>query len=299
MSFYITLPSNALMNYHPDNVQSNFTINLPDRLLLDNNYKVGLAEISYNQSVNVNLGVIELSAKINDLYEKNGESDFITRLLEMNKDFVIKMEITSEDCIKLSDLFATLNTQININLIKSFANFLEAERLVDTSNNNWSIIGAYFDAFINKIQPEFLYDFGTNKSALKLKKKVSINFIRQLIELLNIEELNAFDEDSSHTLDILGNQIIHVCDSYNVWTNIVQEQIFGDVKAKILRNVIPDGNHGQHITLIYSTVHYVDLHETSFQSINIKIKDNNDQPIHFTNKLSKVVVKLHFKYKYE
>lgn len=60
MSFYITLPSNASMNYHPDNVQSNFTINLPDRLLLDNNYKVGLAEISYNQSVNVNLGVIEL-----------------------------------------------------------------------------------------------------------------------------------------------------------------------------------------------------------------------------------------------
>jgi len=50
MSFYITLPSNASMNYHPDNVQSNFTINLPDRLLLDNNYKVGLAEISYTQT---------------------------------------------------------------------------------------------------------------------------------------------------------------------------------------------------------------------------------------------------------
>ena len=85
------------------------------------------------------------------------------------------MEITSEDCIKLSDFFATLNTQININLIKYFANYLESKRIIDTKNNNWSTVGVYFDDFINKKQREFTYDFLTNKSSLKLKKKLLSN----------------------------------------------------------------------------------------------------------------------------
>ena len=81
MSLYVTLPSNASMNYHPNNVQSNFNVTLPQRLNLDNNFKVGLAEISYNQSIDVDIGVIRIKADIKNLYERTNEH-YINKLLK-------------------------------------------------------------------------------------------------------------------------------------------------------------------------------------------------------------------------
>ena len=46
-SFYITCPSNASMDIYKENTQSHFRINLPQRLYLQNNYEVALAEILY------------------------------------------------------------------------------------------------------------------------------------------------------------------------------------------------------------------------------------------------------------
>ena len=46
-SFYITCPSNASMDIYKDNTPSHFRINLPQRLYLQNNYEVALAEIQY------------------------------------------------------------------------------------------------------------------------------------------------------------------------------------------------------------------------------------------------------------
>ena len=299
MSFYVTLPSNASMNYHPNNVQSNFNVTLPHRLNLDNNFQVGLAEISYNQSIDVDIGVIHIEADIKNLYERTTNEHYIKKLLKNDFKFIIGIPIPCQDCIKLTDLFETINSQINKELIKYFDKLIRVEKLVTHENNNWQTVEEYFDEFIKKIQPNFSYLIDNNKCILKIQPYVSIKFERQLIEILNEEEIKESDKENNVILDILGNQLIHVCDSYNIWVNIIQEQLYGDVKAKIIRNVIPDGIHGQHITLIYNTIHYVDLLETSFQTINIMIKDNSDQLIHFTNKLSKVVVKLHFKSKNE
>ena len=46
-SFYVTCPSNASMDIYKDNTPSHFRINLPQRLYLQNNYEVALAEIQY------------------------------------------------------------------------------------------------------------------------------------------------------------------------------------------------------------------------------------------------------------
>ena len=76
MSFYVTLPSNSSMNFNSNNVQSHYTINLPNRLYLNKNYEVGLAEISYNQSVNVSLGVMLVKLNIEDLIKNDKKMAF-------------------------------------------------------------------------------------------------------------------------------------------------------------------------------------------------------------------------------
>ena len=45
--FYVTLPSNSSMEYFPDDKTSNFVTKLSSTLQLDEEWKVGLAKISY------------------------------------------------------------------------------------------------------------------------------------------------------------------------------------------------------------------------------------------------------------
>lgn len=46
-NFYITLPSNASMNFYSDNTASNYTIRMPRTFYLEGKYEVALAEIQY------------------------------------------------------------------------------------------------------------------------------------------------------------------------------------------------------------------------------------------------------------
>jgi hypothetical protein len=45
--FYITLPSDSSANYYPDNTIAHFVTKLPERIRLEGEYEMGLAEIIY------------------------------------------------------------------------------------------------------------------------------------------------------------------------------------------------------------------------------------------------------------
>jgi hypothetical protein len=45
--FYITLPSDSSANYYPDNTLARFVTKLPERIRLEGEYEMGLAEIIY------------------------------------------------------------------------------------------------------------------------------------------------------------------------------------------------------------------------------------------------------------
>jgi hypothetical protein len=50
--FYLTLPSDAYVNYYPGNTASHFVAKLPERVRLDGNYEVGPSEIIYPHTWN-------------------------------------------------------------------------------------------------------------------------------------------------------------------------------------------------------------------------------------------------------
>jgi hypothetical protein len=50
--FYLTLPSDAYVNYYPGNTASHFVAKLPERVRLEGNYEVGLSEIIYPHTWN-------------------------------------------------------------------------------------------------------------------------------------------------------------------------------------------------------------------------------------------------------
>jgi hypothetical protein len=50
--FYLTLPSDASVNYYPDNTASRFVAKVPESVCLEGKYEVGLSEIIYPHTWN-------------------------------------------------------------------------------------------------------------------------------------------------------------------------------------------------------------------------------------------------------
>ena len=84
----ITLPSNASMDEHPDNTQTDFITNLTTPIICEGNFEVALLELTYRQSIKTYIGKIitltHISANFcsEDIFLHEGEhiETFVDRL---------------------------------------------------------------------------------------------------------------------------------------------------------------------------------------------------------------------------
>ena len=81
--------------------------------------------------------------------------------------------------------------------------------------------------------------------------------------------------------------------SLYVYCSICEPQIVGDVKVPLLRTVALQGKRGEHVTITYTTLHYVPVSTPQMSTIELHIKDDTNQDVPFTS--GKVVCKLHFR----
>jgi len=66
--FYVTLPSNSSADYYPENTVARYTTKLADKIELESECEVGLAEISFPFEVeNVVYGQCYVDLYINDV----------------------------------------------------------------------------------------------------------------------------------------------------------------------------------------------------------------------------------------
>lgn len=100
MSFYVTLPSNASINAFPNNTQANYTKLMLKSIQLNDRYQVGLAEISYTQSISSNIWscTIYQESTLNQTFKK----PFGTR----------NFDTITEDCILFENLIVKINNEI-------------------------------------------------------------------------------------------------------------------------------------------------------------------------------------------
>ena len=85
-----------------------------------------------------------------------------------------------------------------------------------------------------------------------------------------------------------------------VYTDIIENQIFGDVIKPILKMIPIKSSSDSEVVTFFDNLHYVKLCKNNLSTINIQIRDLFGEQIKFQNKFSFVIVKLHFrKYKNE
>ena len=78
-----------------------------------------------------------------------------------------------------------------------------------------------------------------------------------------------------------------------VYCTIAENQIVGNYRVPLLRAVHVEGEHGDIREKIFQTPHYVPITAKEFDTVELDIKDDRNQSVHFA--FGKVIVKLHFR----
>lgn len=140
---------------------------------------------------------------------------------------------------------------------------------------------------------DFDYSNMSQKVTLQIRDRSLIQLQKQTGELLGYDMpygpriFGAGDFESDYVADV--DPVHHLF----VYTNIVEDQIVGNVKVPLLRIVKVTGNYGSVQTLDYTNIHYIPLKQKFIDTIEVSVRDDTGNKIQFTR--GRVIVKVHFR----
>ena len=127
------------------------------------------------------------------------------------------------------------------------------------------------------------------RTLLQASNGVTVTVSQELADMLGF----AVKELSGNMKSDYRHDISRGFHSLYVYCSICEPQIVGDVKVPLLRTVALQGERGEHVTITYSSPHYVPVSAPQMSTIEMHIKDDTNQDVPFTS--GKVVCKLHFR----
>lgn len=303
--FYITLPSSASMDLHPNNVISDFTTELLNTIYVDTDkFEVGLSEIILDADVeNVpgnqpafdiyrNVEFVKNTLKIEDtsnlptvrtlggeyFYEmfsiEGGKYDSIAEILGFFNDRFI----TSRICRDL--VFQAINQprgDLELVTLKSL--------LSQDLHDQHAFSFEPYDWFQKSVR------ITDNPSLSKgdTFKKLLLHYTPTIEPYAS--ESNTTFTNSLHFICIPAKLMLHPGMAY-VYSDIVEQQYVGNTKASLCRVVhFPAGEK----VISFPNVHYLTMSKSHLNSIRIYIRDVRGHPYPFTS--GTAVCKVHIRRK--
>ena len=258
-SFYMTLPSNASMDTHPNNTMANFITELFTPIRFEKPFEVSLVEITL-PSVEKEL----IPVRSVEMAKDNGASVMLhVGLKDIDGlDYATVLQ-------KISKLLQ-FNTR-NLGLSSAAAMVV---RIID---------GRKYVS-INNMAPDcYLSIYGDLADYLGFPKSVDGNRIKLKGDSLSAE----IDDKHLYTPRSFQHTMF-------LYTNIIEYQYVGDTFKQLLSTIfVENKNDPQRIT--YDTPHYVPLVRNVIDCIQITIKDSRYELIKFISGVEKVILKLHFR----
>ena len=269
--FRIALPSNASLDYFPDNTPSMYTTKPAVAFNLDEDYEVALSEIIYpNSWYNVRdkfntIEVYDKKKKLETVYIKPGYYSSMDRLF----------------------------TAIKKNIIKIVEPYHEKDKTV--------FIGDYTGnaEFIKMAYNEF-----NQKVYIKSHIKYNLVFqgdIARLLGFSNNSQMIVDDHYSEQSrYKVMESEFpAFLTGRYNamyIYTDIIQDQYVGGQTVPLLRIVDLDQHRNTDYTSkTFDNEYFAPLKKSQFDTIDIKICDDTGEKIVFNN--GKIVIILTFRTK--
>lgn len=258
MSFFVTLPSNTK---HDNNTAARFRCTLAHPIELQGQWEVGVASIQFPSEF-LNVTDLWLRVSFKDIVESR------------------RIEIKDGQYSRLKDLVLTIQEHINyvINLEKS-----------RVENPTASVQAERCD--VRYIPRQHQVVLHTNGGFV-----TRIDFSPHLYQLLGFEEDHITVGKSTSMLYGVSTKMSTFTQANNalyVYSDIVERQHVGNVKAPLLRIVPVIINDSPSVVVDYTNIHYVPLLQKAMNSIDIAIL--TDQGSDFPFLSGKSLVKLHFR----
>jgi hypothetical protein len=165
------------------------------------------------------------------------------------------------------------------------------------------IVSTFLTSYINH---EFVYLKPMGNSVLVTRPGdqgvqqspyVTLNFTGLSAKIMTIEDTQPKDTVEFQINDIPSlfsfPSVLHVINQFMIYTDIIEEQYYGGSKLPLLHTL----QLNQNLQAVMDTPHYLTVNKSVINSINIRITDREGVPIKFSDKLSNVIIKLHFRKK--
>ena len=309
--FYITLPSNvkpeAGFSY---NTIASYNTKLFKKLEFPRNEKwcVGLVGISYTKSwYNVRLShQIRLFDKYGELYEMSPQpsSDIIPVVsVEVNPsditeeynitDLIIKQgfyESVQSLCAYINkklEAFNKLLKQIPLLKFDRVSGKVTLKSGEDDRNSYFPYLGDEVERILGLCDDDniSLYRRATDMNNAELTGSTIYEHAKIVYEIFSDKKYQ-------------GRRCAELnagCHSLFIYSNIVEHSFVGDSFAQLLRiSEVPNNyKFGEQVELNYDQPHYIPLQTTSFDTIQVDVKDDTGDNIPF--EFGRVIVKLKFK----
>lgn len=257
--FYLTLPSNT----EKDGTASNFRVKLPNKIKLEGDWEVGLAEIIYPYSWY-------------NISSRDQNNMIYIKLSNVNgKKYIF------DKVYILPGYYESIFV-----LIKAINDAIKAKPIYNNGE---------------KLLVEYGYNESTRKVFVTVDPNhvVFIMLSSRLREMFGFPEDNyGYQRKSNHVYPHVSRAIkppdlsSHIETLY-IYCDVIENQIVGSTLAPLLRIIDVNGNFGEIINKAFDNPHYVPLLTKDINFIEINIKnDMNDLIIY---EFGKVIVKLHFR----
>jgi hypothetical protein len=139
---------------------------------------------------------------------------------------------------------------------------------------------------------KFSYNRSPRKVLVDVKHDITVWFTVELATVLGFDHDTLIEKKTSslYAADINGG-----FSSIYVYTDIVDAQYVGDVKVPLLRIVNIEGEYGNTVHASYRNLQYVPVKVNSFETIEVNIKNDQNENVSF--EFGKSIATLHFRQK--
>jgi hypothetical protein len=211
------------------------------------------------------VGLVDISYPQNWSYRKNGKIQF-----KINKNEVV-YQVKFQNFDNMEELIKDIDVFCKINQIPCTFGF--KKDCIEINVSNPLII-----SFESGLKEEF--GFKADILSASAPKDSSLKFI----------------QPKPWISSKIENKLLKTVSSLYIYTNIIDYQFVGDSYAPLLRTIMVNENvenYGKYISQEFQNTQYLPLRLNVFDYIEIDIRDDTGNPIHF--EAGKVLIKLHFR----
>jgi len=284
-NFYITLPSNSSMDFHPENTMGTFRVRLPEEIKLEGLWEVGMSDMIYSQTF-----VLPAYAFTVNKYDHQSSVSGTTSC-----EGVIDSSNENDDSRTIR-ITCSPDKEIEPSYEKQFvttsSSFETATDFVAHLNH---LVQEERDLNIN-----FRLDPDNHSISVTLGSQTSLTADTSLLQILGFRdnqlESNYFKVPTgSEKFIFIGSAPCTISPIYTIYVylDIISMVIVGDVMARLL-DIVPVNTNMRGMTSYrVERPRYKPVERKNISDIFVKLRDDQGEVIRFLE--GTVILKLHFR----